>query len=739
MPQSLTQQIDEIHDAWRSATRKPQVGASSIDSWITEIFDDSVIIDESGEFFRVGFTQDGEDITFDDRSEWQEVERQVEFVEKSARAFVRLTGKNPLKTLQKTKDALTVGNYIVLFGDPDTRDLEEEFFTQKTALDSPFTQTGILHVDWDHGHGPEIYDGLGPGKNDVLGVVKWDTAKADEMGVWVERVLNLRNVYMEHIAPLIDADMVGTSSKAISKGVKITKDGEITQWPLQRDTLTVIPAEPRMMTDNVIHALKSLVTEFPKLKALLPEEPGIGSSADAKPKEISEPKTQKTYLEVTMKTKKDFLAFYAEKMGKELEDLTDKDKAIALNGTEFAVSDDPAKDPVYVTEQDLAPMQEQMKSMDESMKELLRYAQDTPSIKGAGYISETGGKSDKSLYNLGDFLIAVARDDRERLKSMYGSEYQADEKTDMSHIDGIGGGFLLPTEFASSLLKMAEELSPLQNMVTKVPVGSNRGQWPSLDQFTAPTAGVGDTAFAGKVTAAATAENTTLTETRPEFKMVEWNIHKIGGVTQAPNELINDSPLSIETLLSALFVIAINSKVEYQIFRGTGAGEALGILNSDALISFTTITNNTFALADALGMMARFKPYLSQGAWFMHPGVIPDLGVFEVGTGGGVWLMDQKNDPVVGSPLLGRPVFFSEHLPQDDNSGDVVLADMKAYLLFQSQALQIAFSEHVAFKEDQGTWRFTQRMDGTPWLKGAITLADPQGSYTVSPFVKHND
>jgi len=737
MPQSLTQQLDEIYAAWRG--NRPAVAEVANNSWVTEVFEDSVVIDESGTFYRVSYSADGDEIIFADRSEWVEVERTAEFVEKSAKAFVRLTGKNSLKTLQKTKDDLVVGNYIVLFGDEDRRDLEEEWFTEKTALESPFTQTGILHVDFDHGHGKDIYGGVGPGKHDILGVVKWETAKMDEMGVWVERVLNLRNKYMEYIEPLVTAGMVGTSSKAIAERVRISKDGEIKTWPLERDTLTVIPAEPRMMTDNAISALKSLVTEFPKLKEYLPEEPGSGSGADSTPKEKSAPK-QKTLLEVkSMKTKKEFLAFYAEKMGKEVEDLTDKDKAFALNGTEFAVVDDPKDDPVYATKQEVAPLQESIDELSKSVADILRYAQEEKPFKGSGYISETGGKSDEKSYNFGDFLVAVARDDRQRLKTIYKSVWREDEKTDMSHIDGVGGGYTIPGSFETNILKMSEDMSPIQQMVQKVPVGSNRGKYPALDQFTAPTAGVGDTAFAGKVTAASTPENTALTETRPEFKMIEYNIHKIGGYTEVPNELINDSPVSIENLLNSLFAIVVNNKIEYSIFRGTGANEPLGILNSSALIAFATITNNVFALKDAAGMLSRFKPFMSNGAFFMHPGVTPDLAAFEAGTGGSVYIMDQKNDPMIGQPILGKPVYLSEHLPQDDNSGDVILADLKAYLLFIRKGLEIAFSDHVSFKSNQGVWRFTQRMDGQPWLTSTITLADPQGSYTVSPFVKHHD
>ena len=47
--------------------------------------------------------------------------------------------------------------------------------------------------------------------------------------------------------------------------------------------------------------------------------------------------------------------------------------------------------------------------------------------------------------------------------------------------------------------------------------------------------------------------------------------------------------------------------------------------------------------------------------------------------------------------------------------------------------LEVAASEHVNFLKNQMTWRVVERIDGQPWLSGAVTLAD--GSSTVSPFV----
>ncbi len=114
----------------------------------------------------------------------------------------------------------------------------------------------------------------------------------------------------------------------------------------------------------------------------------------------------------------------------------------------------------------------------------------------------------------------------------------------------------------------------------------------------------------------------------------------------------------------------------------------------------------------------------------MHPSVFPDTAVWEIGTNGAG--VAKFSDLGKGDPI------FSEHLPQA-NGDDVVLADMKAYIFFDRQGITIDYSEHAAFTTDRVVWRVKERVDGMPWLKGAITLADPTGSFTVSPFVYHDD
>jgi hypothetical protein len=169
---------------------------------------------------------------------------------------------NSLKALSKSTNDLVVGNYIVLFGG---RDLVGEYFTKSTQFESPYTDIGAMYVDFEHGADP---DGLGIDDNSVLGLVDWKSAKVDEKGVFVERVLNRRAQYVDYLSELIDAGVMGTSSEAVRGKVSKTRDGEITVWPLKRDSLTLTPMEPRMVSENILEAAKSLRQFFPAAKSL---------------------------------------------------------------------------------------------------------------------------------------------------------------------------------------------------------------------------------------------------------------------------------------------------------------------------------------------------------------------------------------------------------------------------------------------------------------------------------------
>ena len=166
---------------------------------------------------------------------------------------------NAFKAISKNDTELVVGNHIFLYGDENHRDLEGiasdvkngdgskgEFFTKSTEYASDFTEVvGRLPVDFEHGMKPGGAND--PDRNDILGYVNWDTAKATPDGLWVERVLNRSNEYVRLLEPLIEAGLVGSSSEPVQEEIKKAANGEILKWPLIRDAITVTPMEPRMI------------------------------------------------------------------------------------------------------------------------------------------------------------------------------------------------------------------------------------------------------------------------------------------------------------------------------------------------------------------------------------------------------------------------------------------------------------------------------------------------------------
>jgi len=381
---------------------------------------------------------------------------------------------------------------------------------------------------------------------------------------------------------------------------------------------------------------------------------------------------------------------------------------------------------------DLNSVAERVDALSSTLNEFMKRMEDSPALRGAGYFSVDGGAADRNVRSLGDFLKAVQRGDDKRLRTIYGSVKALNEDS------GEAGGYLVPAEYNAELLKIALDQSPILRRVRRVPVRSNTGKYPALDNYLIPAAGTGQTAGAAGINPAKRAEGAAYSETEPEFLQIEWRINDaISGYTKVTKELSADSPEAIESLLRMLISVADAAKQEYYVLRGSGVGEPLGVLNADAAIGVNPVTSGTFAYADALAMKARFKAISGGGAWAIHKSMWPDIGSMEVGTGGAVFQPNLVAE--LGSRLLGYPIDESEHLPQAENAGCVLLADFSAYLLFEKGGLEIEFSQHADFLNGNNVWRFSRRLDGQPWVRDQITLADPQGGYTVSPFVYFND
>lgn len=137
-----------------------------------------------------------------------------------------------------------VGGYLVRFTDADTPDLTGDYFDAKTTITMPDS----FPLLYNHGMDSTL-------KKRVIGKV---TTKIDNVGVWADAQMNLRDEYEKAIYAMAEAGKLGYSSGALSHLVEREPAGKsayIKTWFIGEASLTPTPAEYR----NTVVTLKSLL------------------------------------------------------------------------------------------------------------------------------------------------------------------------------------------------------------------------------------------------------------------------------------------------------------------------------------------------------------------------------------------------------------------------------------------------------------------------------------------------
>jgi HK97 family phage major capsid protein len=156
-----------------------------------------------------------------------------------------------------------VGGYLVLFSpDGKNKDLTGEYFTKSTNFMWEGKERRIAL--YNHGIDKTLKkQSLGNG---------WSFIRVDDIGLWVEMQLDLRNEYEKAIYGLSKSQKLGLSSGTASHMIEMQKSGRITVWPIIEGSFTPTPAEPRT------RAITLMPTRSLSLKSLIAELPsGVGS------------------------------------------------------------------------------------------------------------------------------------------------------------------------------------------------------------------------------------------------------------------------------------------------------------------------------------------------------------------------------------------------------------------------------------------------------------------------------
>lgn len=337
-------------------------------------------------------------------------------------------------------------------------------------------------------------------------------------------------------------------------------------------------------------------------------------------------------------------------------------------------------------------------------------------------------KDDKSPWNsFGDFAkaIVIGKSDEKLMNYC--------KSTGMNIAINADGGFLIPAEFSTAILTAMAKAGELAPKCQNFPSNNNLAL-PFVNITTQATS------WTGGVIIYKPGEGIEKTASLPQFAKAELHLHKMTALIHTTDELLQDSPMALETFLTTMVSTEMALTKDEDIVNGSGAGEAQGIMNAPCLVSVAKETGQTAATIvtdNVLKMASRmYAPSYRNAVWLIAQDAMPQIGVLAitVGTGGApVFIADIKNP--LGSSLLGRPIIWSPHCQTIGTTGDIILADLGQYITITKAGIgmETAGSIHVRFVYDEQSFRFVVRFDGQPWWASART--PKHGSNTVSPFV----
>lgn len=149
-----------------------------------------------------------------------------------------------------------IGGYLVVWGNPTRKDITGEYFTPETELG----------LDW-YAQRPTLYQ---HGLDDTLQATKIgeiDTLRPDDVGVWAEAQLDLRNRYVQAVNRMVEKGILAWSSGSAPNLAVVDPGGRIKRWIIIEGTATPTPAEPRQTGIMPVKAYYAAMKAIP-----LPDE-----------------------------------------------------------------------------------------------------------------------------------------------------------------------------------------------------------------------------------------------------------------------------------------------------------------------------------------------------------------------------------------------------------------------------------------------------------------------------------
>ncbi len=619
-----------------------------------------------------------------------------------------------------------VGGYGVLFSDPSQKDLSGDYFTPETETmwEGQETRPALYH------HGLDGYVGsrlLGKG---------WQKAHIDDIGVWVETQLDLRDQYEKAVFGLAKAGKLGLSSGTAGHMIQREPDGKLVRWPIVEISFTPTPAEPRtavaplksvditnikmeVKAMNLLEMIKKLVPglseeQYAQLEAVLALAGMTEGAAPAAPLPEDE----------MIKAK-----------------VLDAIKALGITTPAPAA---PIRPPYDFKP---TPPTTEQPDKDSAVKSLpfLRFGETPAAIKaiahdlyGADYEIKRYAQhqafgrymryGDRGLTGEHHAALKMVILTPNQLKAFVfsGGELSA-LKTDMSEAIDTLGGFMVPEDVRLDMIERLPGLTAIRpgadvsptssDVMTKVVVtgggkrhvGNVRMTW------------VGDVPATGDAA------------TNPTFGLEKTPIHISLATLRIPRALLEDSAFPITNKCSEWVADEAALDEDEQFLIGNGIAKPQGILPGSANgLGLTEVNSgeaDELTFSGAAGTTGKginalrygvARQYRNGAVWIMNDTTASVVSQMLDGTGRPLW----QPSVIEGEPdrLLGYPVLTDEAMPDiAANAYPIIFGNRKGYQIADRVGMSVIRDETTHSEEDIVKMVFRRRLGGQ--VARAWTLA----------------
>lgn len=359
-----------------------------------------------------------------------------------------------------------------------------------------------------------------------------------------------------------------------------------------------------------------------------------------------------------------------------------------------------------------------------------QFADALPEVKAGFNVEVVKDEADQPFKSLAEQMWAV-----KDYANSYGQKMDVrlkalEIKAPLGMNEGVPsqGGFLLQPTISDEFLMPIHQEGVFSKLAKRLPVGSNSNSgWIN---------GIDETSRAngsrwGGVQAYWRAEAGQVTATKPKFRRVNWELNALEALMYVTDEQLQDASMTAAIARESA-AEELLFKVNDAILNGDGVGKPKGVLNGGALISVTRTDANTILFADILNMWQRLHPAnRANSAWFVNSEAEPKLDQLYLTSSLESRYVTYGTDGVMR--IKGRPVIVTEFNAALGSVGDILLADMTDYLLWEKGGIQSSVNPWIQWLTSEQAFKFTYRVDGQPATYSAITPY--KGSNTQSPYV----